>query len=394
MASKADFAPVRGLDPTKPKDTKERLLNDDSFVDNDKHTQSIANKSLSNIESVPARIGMFNCMFMLFSGAMGAGVLGLPTVVRHNGYFWGLFLITVGGIFSAVSEYYLIKCTRVANEDLARKGKKTLDSYSSLMQYAAAKCWPGKSTLWVKLMLNFMFVFYIWFGVIVSMTQFIFAFADGILDAQTPDERSAFYNFVIDSDSRTFQWWSLAILGCIWFALCIPKDLSCLKYIALYPFGTIMLSVVMVTVFFFIVDPSEKRGMVFDITSEAAKNSKPTPITEQNDTISTFSLGEHGIIGVFALSGRFVFAYMTHTNVVTCAAALENTSDRSAMYISGVNVACIIVFYSLICLMTVLVQGTFLVVPFTKFYVDSCTNETVNGMARVLNKHSSTKKMF
>ena len=45
-----------------------------------------------------------NAMFLLFSGAMGAGVLGLPTVFAKNGFIPGAIMIIVGGVFSIISE--------------------------------------------------------------------------------------------------------------------------------------------------------------------------------------------------------------------------------------------------------------------------------------------------
>ena len=108
------LAQSRGLQPAKKTKDAEPLI----VTSNSEEVQSQENNPNSEdsdskrkaATDEPAKVGSVNCMFMLFSGAMGAGVLGLPTVVRHNGYLPGLMLLTMGGIFSAISEweYYFV----------------------------------------------------------------------------------------------------------------------------------------------------------------------------------------------------------------------------------------------------------------------------------------------
>lgn len=335
-------------------------------------------------EEEEAKISTVNSMFLLFSGAMGGGVLGLPFVVRENGILFGLILIAIGGVFSAVSEYYLIKCTRVANEELAKLGKKPLSSYSALMQYATEKCWPGQNAEWVKLALNLIFVVYLWGGVVVSCTQYMFSFTEGVLAVPKEDRSvSPLFNFLmsVETDASSgiesvyLSWTALSLLTGLWFLLCIPKDLSSLSIISYYPFVTIML-----TVFFTI-------GAFFALPrpgwAPLSIEQDPTGLT-QGIQIPRVSLGRYGGWPIFILSSRFVFAYMTHTNVVPVASALADKSDKTALRISIINVTFIAVFYSVICLMTTLVAGTGLGMPFTKFYTEQTDSRVVATVARYL----------
>ena len=59
-----------------------------------------------------------NAIFLLFSTAMGAGVLGLPAVLGINGGIFGSSMLVFGAVFSAIAQYLLIKATRVANEQV------------------------------------------------------------------------------------------------------------------------------------------------------------------------------------------------------------------------------------------------------------------------------------
>jgi len=73
---------------------------------------------------------------MLSSSALGAGIFGLPAVLKENGMIVGIILLAVGGVFSAISQYYLIKLTRVANERKEKEGLPLLTTYSELLQYS------------------------------------------------------------------------------------------------------------------------------------------------------------------------------------------------------------------------------------------------------------------
>lgn len=54
--------------------------------------------------------------FMLFSSAMGGGVLGLPKVLAFNGWAYGCVMIVLGGIVSAYAQLILmrtfVRCSR------------------------------------------------------------------------------------------------------------------------------------------------------------------------------------------------------------------------------------------------------------------------------------------
>lgn len=55
------------------------------------------------------KISTLNAIFLLFCGGMGSGILGLPGLFAANGFVPALLLIIIGGLFSALSQYYLLK---------------------------------------------------------------------------------------------------------------------------------------------------------------------------------------------------------------------------------------------------------------------------------------------
>lgn len=335
------------------------VLGRSSFVTSEKDLITVDDDGTRKFNPNSDKISNINCMFMLFSGAMGAGILSLPTVLQKNGFLVGSLLLCVGGVFSAVSEYYLMKCTRIANEENHKNNLPPVSSYSSLLEFAAKKAWPGAPTAWVSTVLNIVFVVYLWAGVIVALTQSLFTFVDRIFDGA---ELDTVKDFLLEEDiagKKQMTWPALALLVAAWFPLCVPKDMGSLKVVSKYPFIAIMSTVLFVLYAWCSIDSERQKGLDFKNwtgTKTSSAEDKSVPIL--------FSAPNH-ILAILALSGRFVFAYMTHTNVVTCAFALEDKTDAAALKISSWNVSAIALFYILISFSVVAVAGETNTISFT-----------------------------
>lgn len=84
---------------------------------------------------------------------------------------------------------------------------------------------------------------------------------------------------------------------------------------------------------------------------------------------------------ILLTSGRFIFAYMCHTNVVTIATVLKNKDDKTALKLSVINVIAIMVFYILIGAASYLTFGQGL----SSLYISNYDEEDViSNILRVL----------
>lgn len=160
--------------------------------------------------------------FMLFSSAMGGGVLGLPKVLAFNGWAYGCIMIVLGGIVSAYAQLIcmrtLIFCNkeieqsnraiaegedsnvgdihespensnskRSAREqivDLERAGQKAkkqapIGSYSDLLAYVMAK--KGYSKKSVEIFMHVVIFLYVYLGVCITYSGLFFKFMSPVI---------------------------------------------------------------------------------------------------------------------------------------------------------------------------------------------------------------------
>jgi len=166
--------------------------------------------------------------FMLFSSAMGGGVLGLPKVLAFNGWAYGCVMILLGGVVSAYAQLIcmrvLMKCNgeiedsnkaieegedsnvgdihespaqtsskRSAREqivDLERAGQKAkkqapIGTYSDLLAYVMGK--KGYSKKSVELVMHVVFFLYVYLGVCITYSGLFFKFMSPVIKSSLHD---------------------------------------------------------------------------------------------------------------------------------------------------------------------------------------------------------------